>query len=1544
MGYTIPEGVDTMLDIVGVGWPNVDEDAYRDMADALREFAEDADDDGHAAHQHIQRLVSSGNSEALTALNGHWSKVKGKHKDLAKAARIVAGALDRVAEIIVARKIAAVAELADLVATVGIALAAAPLTMGLTSLLAGAKIVATRLAFKRILKEMAEAAVEEIVATLTEPAVKALENMVADLAIGVASDALGVNGGNGGQGGPGKDGMQLASAGGGAGGGAGKGKLHIDHGEHDNAGTKLAGVQISMSTRSGSKLSKAKGHHGRAKGKDSLTAVLDTTIEGVTEKLTKGLKELGEHVGETLPKGIKKISDDHKTNEQKTRDSFNKIQAGDGKDGRGGGPRGGANGGRDRNSPHMKPNSTREAKNDPGAVSRSEPNRVCKTDPVDVATGEMILTQTDLALPGVLPLVLRRTHVSSYRYGQWFGPSWASTLDERLELDPRGATWTREDGSLLIYPGLPREGGEAVWPLEGDRLPLAWTGQTSLGDTTYTVTDPHSGLSRHFTGNPYQGGSLYWLTGIQDRNGNGIDITRGENGLPTTVTHDGGYSVRVTSDTDLGRVTGISLRTPDGLVRVMSYGYDPAGNLDAVTNSSDTPLRFTYDDQRRITSWTDRNDSTYSYIYDTAGRVAETVGPEGYLSSRFTYDTENGVTYYTDSTGAVTTLQLNDLRQVIAETDPLGNTVRQEWDRYDNPLSRTDALGHTTRLDWDETGNLITVHLPDGTTSTATYNSLNLPEELTGPDGTVWCQTWDERGNNTAVTAPDGSVTRSTRDATGAISSVIDATGATQQLTNDAVGLPLTTIDPLGRTSSVTRDAFGRPSVVTDRLGTTTYLEWTTEGLIRRRTTPDGNSQTWTWDGESNCLTYTDANDGTTTMEYTHFDQLAARTTADGMRYEFGYDTELRLTCVLNPQGLTWRYAYDRAGHLASETDFDDRTQQYEHNPAGRLATRTTSLGQEIRYTYDALGRPVTKIADGTTTSYVYDRSGRLIAASSPTSDLTLERDVMGRLLAESVDGRTTTYAYDLAGRRTSRTTPTGAVTNLIYDETGNRAQLSVHGHLLDFSHDALGREIERAFGTVTQSVTLTTAWDTVGRQTEQSLATQARTLRSRSYSYRPDNHLTSVTDQLTGHTRQFELDSVGRPLTVTAENWTETYAYDAAGNQTTAEWPDRARNTEARGERTYTGTQLLTAGAVRYEHDAAGRMVLRQKRRLSKKPDTWRYTWDAEDRLTFCTTPDGATWSYLYDPLGRRTAKRRLTTAGDVAQELLFIWDDTRLAEQVDTGTNIVLTWDHDGHRPLTQTERRLDPQDQSEIDSRFFAIVTDLVGTPTELVDETGDIAWHTRTTLWGTTNHNRDATAHTPLRFPGQYADPETGLHYNYFRHYDPDTARYASPDPLGLTPAPNPTTYVTNPHTNTDPLGLSPCSDVEYGAPNRGRPSGAIALIGPSHQQGTKAQRRIKPPGFGGEPAGHSRGHLIPKQLGGDGRDERNLVTQDAQVNNGPQSDFEDEVSAYVHGGHEVLYVATPHYSGNDPIPSRVDIDVYGDDGWYMGASFMNRSTT
>ncbi|MEU9012893.1 DUF6531 domain-containing protein [Streptomyces sp. NPDC048479] len=1426
MAVTVPDWADTLLDLIGVSWPNVDEDAYRDMADSLREFAEDLEDDGQLANNHVQRLLSSGHGEALDALNEHWGKVKDKHlKDVTSAARTIAGALDTAAGAIEVMKGAALVQLGYLASEAGIAISLIPVTGGLSALIGAGAMRATQEVVKRLIKECVEEAVGYVIEAMTEPAVAALESLAADLVVQLGATALGLQDGvdlnqakqagkdgfnEGVQGS--KEAMHLASAGG-SGGGGGKGKgVHIEHGEHDHASTRLNGVSVNIHGRTAGKLTKAKTHHGRTRGRDSIAEAIDPVADKAMDALEKAVRTMGNHVGKTLPKAVKQISKDHKNNDDDIRARFAKQRKGD--DGRSG-KRNAGDKGRGPSS-RTKPDSLRGAKNEPRRNGIELSKKTCKNDPIDIATGEMTLAQTDLSLPGVLPLVLQRTHLSEYRYGQWFGRSWASTLDERLEPDPvgPGAVWAREDGSLLAYPSLPLPGGDPVMPVEGPRLALAHGGQYE-DTTTYTVTESDTGQTWSFTGSPYRSSSAYWLTELTDLNDNRIIFSRRPDGSPTTVSHDGGYTAQITTEDQ--RITALSLRTPEGPVTVATYGYDERGNLNAVVNSSGLPLRFGYDEHDRINSWTDRNDSTFTYVYDAVGRVVRTIGPAGYLSSTFEYDAEARITRYTDSTGATTAFLLNELLQVVAETDPLGNTVSQSWDRYDRLLSRTDTHGRTASWVWDERGNLTAAHESDGSVTTAEYNELDLPTVVTGPDGAVWRREFDDRGNHVALIAPDGTTTRFEYDGRGAILTITDATGGVERFQHDGVGLPIAQSDTMGSAATIIRDAFGRPLTVTDPLGATTTLEWNVEGLLTRRVEPDGTEQSWTYDAEGNRLTETVADGRTTRYEYTHFDQPTARTGPDGARYEFSYDTELRLRQVRNSVGLHWQYRYDIAGRVTSETDFDGRTLHYSYDAAGRLLTRTNPLGQTITHHLDNTGRLTAKDVDGTVTAFTYDRAGRLTSARSPHSTLTLERDPRGRPVAETVDGRTTRFTYDSLGHRTGRVTPSGVTTAAEYDAAGNRTRMDLAGHVFAFAHDPLGRELSRSFGSLDRPVTLSTVWDTSGRVGERSLTAQGRMLRSRAYTYRADDQLLAVTDLLSGQERRFQLDAAGRPLRVEAQGWSETYVYDGEGNQTSAQWPDQAPYPEARGERIYSGTRVESAGGLHYTYDAAGRIVERRKKRLSRKPDIWRYQWDPEDRLVSCSTPDGTLWTYAYDALGRRTKKRKHAPDGQVVAEIAFSWDETRIAEQTDSATGTVLTWEHDGHRPLAQAEHRLrdtegtapDAHGQDRVDSRFFAIVTDLVGTPTELVDETGEIAWHSRATQWGTTTWNSDASAYTPLRFPGQYADPETGLHYNYFRHYDPEAGRYVTPDPLGLAPSPNPVGYVANPATGSDPLGLAPC---------------------------------------------------------------------------------------------------------------------------------------
>ncbi|MGP3922441.1 RHS repeat-associated core domain-containing protein [Streptomyces sp. 8N616] len=1028
------------------------------------------------------------------------------------------------------------------------------------------------------------------------------------------------------------------------------------------------------------------------------------------------------------------------------------------------------------------------------------------TDPVDLATGRMFLPQTDITLPGLLPLGFGRRFESGYRAGWWFGPSWSSTVDQHLEIDGQGVILVAEDGQLLSYPH-PVGTGAPVVPEAGARWPLR-----RLDDGGYEVVNPLTGLVRRFL-RPVDGTAV--ISRIHDRNGHSIEFEYDEYGTPVAIKHSSGYELKLTAED--GRITALALAhaAEDGSDLVIRrYGYED-GHLTEVHNSSGRPLRFEYDGHARVAAWVDRNDSRYDYAYDDLDRCIAEGGAGGHFQLTIDYDgalaeyPDMRVTTVTTADGHSTRHVVDGAFQVVAEIDPLGNTTRYAYDENHHLVGQTDPLGHTTTLRNDESGRPIRITRADGRTVEAEYNALGQLTLLRLADGSEIRQRFDAHGNRTHVTDPSDVTTAFSYDDGGRLTAITDPQGNATEFLCDAAGLPLEVRDPLGSRVTSRRDAFGRLISLTDAEGATTRMWWTVEGKPLRRVEPSGAEETWTYDDEGNCLLHTNPAGQQTHYEYTHFDLLTSQTGPDGARQEFEHDAALRLTKVIGAQGLAWTYEYDAAGRLVAESDFDGRRMTYEHDAAGRLVARVNGLGQRVAYEHDALGHITAKDADGRRTVFEHDAVGRLLRAAGPEETVAFTRDAMGRTLTETVGSRVMSFTYDALGRRLQRITPVGAETGYAYDPAGRRTSMTTAGRTFDFTHDANGRETLRVLDD--GALSLAQSWDESGCLVEQSLMGGGGSLiQERAYSYRSDGYLTGVEDRINGP-RHFDVDAVGRVTAVRAHGWTEGYAYDAAGNQTHAAWPERNPGADAQGDRAYAGASLVRAGRVHYEYDAAGRIVLKRRVRLSRKPDIWRYEWDAEDRLTQVTTPDGTVWRYRYDPFGRRTAKQRLgADHATLVEETHFAWDGDLLVEQTTAATElpspITLTWDHRGLHPIAQTERRVDTLTQEEIDSRFFAVVTDLVGTPVELVGEDGALAWRSRSSLWGGTAWNSDATTYTPLRFPGQYYDPETGLHYNRYRHYDPDTGHYVSPDPLGLTPAPNHRAYVHNPHTWADPLGL------------------------------------------------------------------------------------------------------------------------------------------
>ncbi|WP_406283696.1 DUF6531 domain-containing protein [Embleya sp. NBC_00896] len=772
-------------------------------------------------------------------------------------------------------------------------------------------------------------------------------------------------------------------------------------------------------------------------------------------------------------------------------------------------------------------------------------------EPIDVVTGEMVLTQTDVSLAGALPLVLERHHRTAFGAGSWFGERWASTFDQHLRLGADRVTFTAADGMVLRYP-VPRP-GERVMPMGGHRWPLVWDGAP---DGTFTVTDPQRGRSWSFAALPGLSSRRIPVRALTDRNGNRIDYGYDDAGVPCEVTHSGGYRIAV--DTAGGLITGLrllgadpvthaSVDDPTASVDLVSFAYSESGDLTQVVNSSGRPLRFTYDDRHRMTSWTDRNGTWYQYEYDEAGRCVHGSGIDGVMDNTFAYDVAARTTRMTDALGAVREYEYNDWSQVIRETDPLGGTRHTEWDSYNRRVAVTDELGHTTRYSYDALGNRVGIVLPNGTFTVADFDPiLCRPTLVTGLDGGLRRYTYDDRGNLLTTADELGAVTSYAYDEAGHMTATTNALGHVTHITSDPTGLPLVVTDPLGATTTLTRNAFGRGVSMTDPVGGTTKTAWTIEGKPARRERPDGTHESWTWDGEGNLRHHINPAGFATTYESTHFDLPAARTGPDGARLEFTYDTELRLTQVTNPQGLTWEYEYDPAGRLMAEADFNGRELTYRHDAAGRLTHRSNGAGEVISYVRDSTGRIIAQRheATGHETKLRHDAAGRLVRATNPDVDLIFTRDMVGRITAETSNGRTLSTAYDAIGQRIRRQTPSGQISDWTHDPAGRPSALHIAGHAFEFFHDAADRETKRRFG---DRVTFMQEWDTVHRLSAQSVEigepagkmdavfnpnSLSQEIHRRAYEYRLDDYITTVADSENGLTA-YEMDEIGRVMGV---------------------------------------------------------------------------------------------------------------------------------------------------------------------------------------------------------------------------------------------------------------------------------------------------------------------------------------------------------------------------------------------------------------------------
>ena len=633
--------------------------------------------------------------------------------------------------------------------------------------------------------------------------------------------------------------------------------------------------------------------------------------------------------------------------------------------------------------------------------------------------------------------------------------------------------------------------------------------------------------------------------------------------------------------------------------------------------------------------------------------------------------------------------------------------------------------------------------------------------------------------------------------------------------------------------------------------GQSVRLQWQQHhklsGLERTGTGAEG----FRYDRHGNLLAWTDGNGVVWTMEYGPFDLPVARTDGEGHRWQYRYDKDtLQLTEVINPQGESYLYVLDNCGRVTEEHDWGGVVWRYRYDADGLCTARVNGLEETILYSRDDAGRLAEVITPEGKTQYAYDKSGRLTGIFSP--DGTSQRtgyDERGRVNVTTQGRRAIEYHYPdehtvircILPPEDERDRHPGESllkTTYRYNAAGELAEVILpEDETLTFSRDEAGREVLRHSN---RGFACEQGWNAAGQLTSQRAglfpaeATWGGLLPSRVREYRYDSAgnvsgVTSREDYGRETRREYRLDRNGQVTAVTASGTglgygegDESYGYDSCGylKAQSAGWHRISEETDQYAG----GHRLKQAGNTQYDYDAAGRMVSRTRHRDGYRPETERFRWDSRDQLTGYCSAQGEQWEYRHDASGRRTEKR----CDRKKIRFTYLWDGDSIAEIREYRDDKLYSVRHlvfNGFELISQQfsrVRQAHPSVAPQWVTRTNHAVSDLTGRPLMLFNSEGKTVWRPgQTSLWGLAlslpadtgypdpRGELDAEADPGLLYAGQWQDAESGLCYNRFRYYEPETGMYLVSDPLGLLGGEQTYRYVPNPSGYVDPLGLATC---------------------------------------------------------------------------------------------------------------------------------------
>jgi RHS repeat-associated protein len=1020
--------------------------------------------------------------------------------------------------------------------------------------------------------------------------------------------------------------------------------------------------------------------------------------------------------------------------------------------------------------------------------------------PINVATGVVSLTREDARIPGHPYLTWERSY-STARLdppGSPLGSGWtvryftslARVAEGYRLLTPDGATFVFEDPTHRV------ERGELVRHL-GSFQEL----RKEAGRYVVIRWDVADGKIERYVFQPAGDGRSARLAAIEDVIGRGLDLEYDRTGRLTGVIQRRELRSLRLSYLPSGLVGTVTFRAADGSTEtVVGYSYDATGRLTADVSASGFTNRYEYDSAGRITREEAKDGGVFTYIYDGRGRCIRFSGLGRYNEKTLRYVDAARLTYVTNSTGGTSIYESLPTGQLVREVNPAGEQTRTEYDEHLRVVARVGARGGVIRYGFDEAGNLTSITDPLGHGFTLVYNDARLTTTVINPNGHVWSREYDSDNRLTAVVDPKGARWTIGYDASGNATTFADPAGNLLRQRFSAAQVVEWT-DWAGNPTRFEYDRRGRLTAWTDPTGARVALRRDAAGNPVEVRWPDETVTRATYDAAGNLTTYTDAAGRTTRYQFAPCGRLLAQENPDGTRLEYLWETEPeRLAGVINENGEALTLTRDAAGRVVREVGFDGRETSFEYDPDGNCVAVVTANRERIVREFDSVGRLTgIRLPDGTASTYAYDPAGRMVAAVNADAVVTFAHDPTGRVVRQTQGDQWVASEYDAGGNLVRTSTSLGHDVRYDNDPNGRIVRLATAGREVTFGRDARGAETRRV---LPGGVELNCRYDPLGRLLEQTARRETRPggeLVRREYGYEPSGLLRTVADSYWGPV-EFDYDPVLRLRhALRAHGPREQFGYDPAGNLTVIR-RDGQRATDEEIPHG-PGNRIERAAAAVYEYDPQGRVVRVTREPAGRPAEVWRYEWNAHDQLRSVVRPDGERWEYKYDAFGRRVEK-----AGP-GRRTTFVWDGEVLIHTTD-GADDVATWVTDPRKFTPYAKVR---------NGKLYSVVTDHLGTPRELIGPDGAIAWRASYLAWGEVEREEllDPDADCPFRFPGQWFDSETGLHYNWYRYYDPRVGAYLCQDPIRLAGGINPYLYTINPVNGIDPFGLVCHKDTNGG---------------------------------------------------------------------------------------------------------------------------------